>query len=72
MSNIVEKFEKIEDIITEVDSFEPVVVLRLGIVKFMQNLSFDDIYLKKVRSYKRNKKVIDFANLLKQIRNSKK
>lgn len=70
-SNVVKSKENIEDIIKEIESFEPVVALRLGIVRFMENLSFDERYLKKVQMYKRNKKEIDFLNILKAIRNNK-
>lgn len=72
MSKIVNNSENIEDIINEVDSFEPVILLRLGLVRFMENLSFDEIYLKNVQIYKRNKKQIDFFNLCKTTRNSNK
>lgn len=71
MSKIVKSKENIEDIINEVDSFEPIVALRLTLSKFMENLSFDERYLKKVREYKRNQKQIDFYNSFKIIQNSK-
>ncbi len=68
MSKIIESSidlaENIEDIIKEVDSFEPVVALRLNLAKFMENLSFNEKYLKKVQVYKRNKKEIDKNNKL--------
>ena len=64
LSNTVKSKEIIEDIIKEVDSFEPVVLLRIGIARFMEKLSFDERYFKKVREYKRNKKEIGRNNRL--------
>ena len=72
--NIVKKsggFEPIEDIIKEVDEFQPLVNLRLSIMRFMEKISYDEFYLKTVRDYKNNKSDIDFFNLLKEIRNKK-
>lgn len=80
MSTIVEKieieefevFEPIENVIKEIDKFQPVVNLRLSIMRFMERLSFDEIFIKSVRNYKNNKADIDFSNTLKIIRNGKK
>lgn len=66
------KIAKIEDIIKEVDSFEPVIMLRLGIAKFLENLSFDEKYLRMVLDYKKNKEQTDFFNLFEGIRNTGK
>lgn len=65
------KFERIEDVIKEIDEFQPIINLRLNLAKLMQNLTFDDSYIKAVRHYKNNKKDIDFSNKLKEIRNKK-
>ena len=63
------KHENIEDIMKEIEEFQPVVCLRLSIIRFMEKLSFDDVFMKSVREYKRNKKQIDFYNSFKIIRN---
>ena len=61
----------IEDLIKEIDEFEPIKFIRLNFTKFFENISFDERYFKRVKEFKDNKERYKISNLLKEVRRNK-
>ena len=54
-----------------VDSFEPVKLMRLNLVNFVKNISFDECFMNAVLKFIDNQKQYILFNQLKEIRNGK-
>lgn len=46
--------------------------MRMCALKFLESISFNEVYIREVNKYQENKEQIDFFNILKTIRNSNK
>ena len=62
----------IKESFKKVDAFEPVKFMRLNIVKFLENISFNENFIKSVLKFMDNKKQYVLFNLFKEIKNSNK
>ena len=56
-----------EEKITKIDTFEPIKCLRLNLMRFMKNLTFNETFVDSVITFMENQKQFNLFNLLKEI-----